>query len=46
MLRFIATRVLRALITIFLVLTFAFFILRMSGDPALLIMSPDAPPEA
>lgn len=46
MLRFIATRVLRALVTIFLVLTFAFFILRMSGDPALLIMSPDAPPEA
>lgn len=30
----------------YLVLTFAFLILRLSGDPALLIMSPDAPPEA
>lgn len=46
MLSYFATRVLRALITIFLVLSFAFVILRLSGDPAMLIMSPDAPPEA
>ncbi|MBP6816575.1 MAG: ABC transporter permease [Burkholderiaceae bacterium] len=46
MLSYFATRLLRALITIFLVLSFAFVILRLSGDPAMLIMSPDAPPEA
>ncbi len=46
MTRFLLTRIGRALITIFLVMTFSFIVLRMSGDPALLIMSPDAPPEA
>ena len=46
MLTYMASRLLRALVTIFLVLTFAFFILRMSGDPAMMIMSAEAPPEA
>ena len=46
MLRFIALRLGRALLTITLVVTFAFVVLRLSGDPALMIMSPDAPPEA
>ena len=46
MLSYFATRLVRALVTIFLVLSFAFVILRLSGDPAMLIMSPDAPPEA
>lgn len=46
MLRFFAIRLLRAMITIVLVVTFAFVVLRLSGDPALLIMSVDAPPEA
>lgn len=46
MLRYLASRGVRALVTIFLVLSFAFVILRLSGDPALLILSPDAPPEA
>jgi peptide/nickel transport system permease protein len=46
MLRFVALRVGRALLTITLVVTFAFVVLRLSGDPALMIMSPDAPPEA
>jgi peptide/nickel transport system permease protein len=46
MLRFVATRLGRALLTIALVVTFAFIVLRLSGDPALMIMSPDAPPEA
>jgi peptide/nickel transport system permease protein len=46
MIRFLALRLGRALLTILLVVTFAFFVLRLSGDPALLIMSPDAPPAA
>lgn len=46
MLTYIASRGLRALVTLLLVLSFAFVILRLSGDPAMLIMSPDAPPEA
>ena len=46
MLRYIATRALRALLTIVFVITFAFVILRLSGDPALMILSVDAPPEA
>lgn len=46
MLNYLATRLLRALVTLFLVLTFSFFILRMSGDPAMMIMSAEAPPEA
>ncbi|MCC6196186.1 MAG: ABC transporter permease [Burkholderiales bacterium] len=46
MLRFLLTRGLRALLTIVFVVTFAFVILRLSGDPAMLILSPEAPPEA
>lgn len=46
MLRFIAGRLLRAALTIIMVVTFAFVVLRLSGDPALLILSVDAPPEA
>ncbi|MBI0535050.1 ABC transporter permease [Roseomonas sp. KE2513] len=46
MLRFLGLRVSRALLTMVLVVTFAFVVLRLSGDPALLIMSADAPPEA
>ena len=46
MTRYLLVRLGRALLTIFLVLSFAFLILRASGDPALLILSPDAPPEA
>ncbi|WP_374445438.1 ABC transporter permease [Stella sp.] len=46
MLRYLSTRLVRALLTICFVVTFAFVILRLSGDPALLILSPDAPPEA
>jgi peptide/nickel transport system permease protein len=45
MLRFLATRIFRALLTITLVVTFAFVVLRLSGDPALIIMGPEAPPE-
>src|SRR5215475_11430817 len=46
MMRYLAGRLLRALLTIALVVTFAFVVLRLSGDPALLIMSVDAPPES
>lgn len=45
MLRYFSIRLLRAFITIALVVTFAFVVLRMSGDPALIIMGPEAPPE-
>lgn len=45
MLRFFALRIGRALLTIVLVVTFAFVVLRLSGDPALMIMGPEAPPE-
>jgi peptide/nickel transport system permease protein len=46
MLMFAISRVLRAALTILFVMTFAFVVLRLSGDPALQIMSVDAPPEA
>jgi len=46
MMRYLATRLLRALLTIVFVVTFAFVILRMSGDPALMILSPETAPEA
>ena len=45
MLRYFSVRLLRALMTIILVITFAFIVLRVSGDPALMIMGPEAPPE-
>ena len=35
MLRYLATRLLRALLTIAMGVTFAFVVLRLSGDPAL-----------
>ena len=46
MIRFLLLRLGRALLTILLVVTFAFVVLRLSGDPALLILNVDAPPEA
>lgn len=46
MLRFALIRLGRAAITIALVVTFAFVVLRLSGDPALIILGPEAPPEA
>lgn len=46
MISFFLTRLLRAFITVMLVVTFAFIVLRMSGDPAQIILGPDAPPQA
>lgn len=45
MLRWIVLRGARALLTVTLVVTFAFVVLRMSADPALVILGPEAPPE-
>lgn len=46
MLRFVATRLFRALVTILAVVTFAFVVLRMSGDPAQVMLGPDVPQDA
>jgi peptide/nickel transport system permease protein len=46
MLRFVASRLARATVTIIMVVTFAFIVLRLSGDPAQIILGADAPPEA
>lgn len=46
MLAYLVSRTGRALLTLLLVLTFTFFILQSTGDPAILILSADAPPEA
>ncbi len=46
MLRFVFTRLLRALVTVLAVITFAFIVLRMSGDPAQVMLGPDVPEES
>ncbi|ARJ68443.1 ABC transporter permease [Paracoccus contaminans] len=46
MLKYAAIRALRAFVTVALVVTFAFVVLRMSGDPSVIILGPDAPPDA
>nr|WP_176937217.1 ABC transporter permease [Bradyrhizobium brasilense] len=43
---FALARFVRAMITILVVVGFAFIVLRLSGDPALEILSNDAPPDA
>lgn len=45
MARLMLERLLRSFITVFFVVTFAFTVLRLSGDPALSIMELDATPE-
>ncbi|MDS7594876.1 ABC transporter permease [Agrobacterium tumefaciens] len=46
MIRFVLIRLLRALVTILAVITFAFVVLRMSGDPAQVMLGPDVPEES
>ncbi|QWW71008.1 ABC transporter permease [Rhizobium sp. WYJ-E13] len=46
MIRFVLVRLFRAVLTIMAVVTFAFVVLRMSGDPALVMLGPDVPQEA
>lgn len=43
---FVAVRLARALLTMLIVVSFAFVVLRLSGDPALAILTNEAPPEA
>jgi peptide/nickel transport system permease protein len=43
---FLLRRILRALLTIFIVVLAAFLALRTTSDPAIVILGPDAPPEA
>ncbi len=44
--RFALHRLIRAALTLLIVTALAFFILRVSADPALVILGPDAPPAA
>ena len=44
--RFLAQKVFRSLFTVWLAVTFVFIALRVTGDPALSILSPEAPPTA
>ena len=46
MLKFTLTKLARALLTILLVMSFAFIVLRLSGDPAQIMLGPDAPQDA
>ncbi|MBB3590735.1 peptide/nickel transport system permease protein [Rhizobium sp. BK529] len=46
MIRFVLVRLFRAILTIMAVVTFAFVVLRMSGDPATVMLGPDVPKEA
>jgi peptide/nickel transport system permease protein len=46
MIAFVLVRFARALTTILAVMTFAFVVLRLSGDPAQVMLGPDAPQEA
>lgn len=46
MLRYALSRLLRALITVTIIVSVTFVILRLSGDPAITILGPEAPPQA
>lgn len=43
MIRFVSIRLLRAVMTVLAVMTFAFLVLRLSGDPAQVLLGPDVP---
>jgi peptide/nickel transport system permease protein len=44
--KFILAKLARAFLTIMMVMTFAFIVLRLSGDPAQVLLGPDAPLDA
>jgi peptide/nickel transport system permease protein len=46
MLSHILSRLVRAFFTLLMVMTFAFLVLRLSGDPAIILLGPDAPQDA
>lgn len=43
--RYVAIKLLRALVTLWLVVTFVFIVLRLTGNPVEALLAPDAPPE-
>ncbi len=43
--RYVAIKLLRALVTLWLVVTFVFVVLRLTGNPVEALLAPDAPPE-
>ncbi len=45
MVDFIIKRIVQTVIVVFLALTVVFFLIRLSGDPTVLMLPPDAPPE-
>lgn len=46
MLSYLLSRLARAALTVLLVMSFAFIVLRLSGDPAQILLGPDAPQDA
>ncbi|MCO6390629.1 ABC transporter permease subunit [Aliihoeflea aestuarii] len=46
MIGFALSKLLRAVVTVFAVMTFAFVVLRLSGDPAQVMLGPDVPTSA
>ena len=46
MIAYAASRLMRAVVTLWLLVSLTFLVMRLTGDPALLIMSVEAPPEA
>lgn len=46
MISFVTIRFFRALVTVLAVMTFAFVVLRLSGDPTQVLLGPDVPQEA
>ncbi|WP_118133960.1 ABC transporter permease [Oceanicella sp. SM1341] len=46
MTRYFLSRLARAFVTVVLIVSAAFIVLRLSGDPAITILGPEAPPEA
>lgn len=46
MISYLLSRIARALVTVVIIVSAAFLVLRLSGDPAMMILGPDAPPDA
>lgn len=46
MIPYLLSRIARALVTVAIIVSAAFVVMRLSGDPAMMILGPDAPPDA
>lgn len=46
MIPYLLSRIARAFVTVLIIVSAAFLVLRLSGDPAMMILGPDAPPDA